>query len=78
MARAKTHDRPDVKSHSEQLWEEYQSIQLTPEQKTAAREELWKQIEEARRKGVYEGLMALVGKVHLDMDDIREARKSKR
>jgi predicted Holliday junction resolvase-like endonuclease len=78
MARAKTHDRPDVKSQSEQLLEEYQSIQLTPEQKTAAREELWKQIEEARRKGVYEGLKALAGKVHLDMDDIREARKSKR
>ena len=59
-------------------FERWKSIQLTPEQKAAAREEAWKLVEEARRNGVYEKVLSLVGKVHLDMDDIREVRKSKR
>ena len=59
-------------------WAHWLSIQLTPEQKAAAREEAWKLVEEARRNGVYEKVLSLVGKVHLDMDDIREVRKSKR
>lgn len=56
----------------------WQSIQLTPEQKAAARAELQKKADEASRNGVYEKILSLVGKVHLDMDDIREVRKSKR
>lgn len=54
------------------------AIQWTPEQKAAARERLWKQVEEARRHGVYERIVKQRGKVHLDMDDLQEARKSKR
>ncbi len=34
--------------------------------------------DEARRYGAYQKILSLVGKVHLDMDDIREVRKSKR
>lgn len=52
----------------------WRAIQLTPEQKAAARAELAKLGEEARRNGVYERVLELVGKVHFDMDDIREAR----
>jgi hypothetical protein len=56
----------------------WQSIQLTPEQKAALRAQSEKLAEEARRNGVYERILELRGKVHLDMDDLREARKSKR
>jgi hypothetical protein len=56
----------------------WRSIQLTPEQKAELRARAEKQVEEARRTGVYERVLSLVGNVHLDMDDIREARKSKR
>lgn len=56
----------------------WRSIQLTPEQKAALRARAEKRAEEARQNGVYEKVLSLVGKVHLDMDDIREARKSKR
>jgi hypothetical protein len=51
------------KSPTDELWEEYQRIQLTPEQKAAARAEVEKRVEEARRNGVYERLLDLVGKV---------------
>jgi len=51
------------KSRGEDLWEEYRRIQLTPEQKAAARAELEKKIEEARQNGVYERVLGLVGKV---------------
>ncbi|MDP9191387.1 MAG: hypothetical protein M3P06_06775 [Acidobacteriota bacterium] len=74
MARKKTKPEEEPFDH----FAYWQSIQLTPEQKAAAREQLWKKVEEARRNGVYEKVLSLVGKVHLDMDDIREARKSKR
>ena len=59
-------------------WEYYQSIQLTPEQKAELRARAEERAAEARRNGVYEKILSLVGKVHLDMDDIREVRKSKR
>jgi hypothetical protein len=55
---------------------EWRKIQLTPEQKAALRAQSEKLAEEARRNGVYERILSLVGKVHLDMDDLREARKS--
>lgn len=56
----------------------WQSIQLTPEQKAGLRARGEKRAEEARQNGVYEKVLSLVGKVHLDMEDIREARKSER
>ena len=56
----------------------WQSIQLTPEQKAELRARAEARAAEARRNGVYEKVLSLVGKVHLDMDDIREVRKSKR
>jgi len=74
MARKKTKPEEEPFDH----FAYWQSIQLTPEQKAAAREELSRKVEEARRNGVYEKVLSLVGKVHLDMDDIREVRKSKR
>lgn len=58
--------------------ERWRSIQLTPEQKATLRAQSEKLGEEARRNGVYQQVIALRGKVHLDMDDIREVRKSKR
>lgn len=74
MGRAKKIER----TRSDELWDEYQAIQLTPEQKAQLRAETAKLGEEARREGVYQKIIALRGKVHLDMDDIREVRKSKR
>ena len=59
-------------------WEYYQSIQLTPEQKAELRARAEERAAEARRNGVYEKILSLVGKVKFDMDDIREVRKSKR
>lgn len=60
----------------EELWTYYQSIQLTPEQKAAARMRLEEQCEEAARNGVYEQFLALEGKVKfdLDIDELREDR----
>ena len=52
---------------ADDLWEEYRRIQLTPEQKAAARAELKKLGEEAKRNGVYEGLLGLIGKVKWDV-----------
>jgi hypothetical protein len=56
----------------------WRSIQLTPEQKAELRARGEELAAEARRNGVYERILELEGKVHLDMDDIAEARKSKR
>jgi hypothetical protein len=55
-------------------WAEYQRLQLTPEQKAAARKYLEAQGEEAARNGIWELFLELEGKVHLDMDDLRRAR----
>jgi hypothetical protein len=64
------------KTAAEEGWDHYQSIQLTPEQKTAARAKVQEQIDRARADGVYERLMKLRGKVHLDLDldELREDR----
>ncbi len=72
MARAKKKEKDVEWTPSEYYW----SIQLTPEQKAAAREELKKAAEEAARNGVYERLLDLMGKVHLDLniDELREDR----
>jgi hypothetical protein len=40
-------------------WAEYFAIQLTPEEKAAARAELQKDVERARADGVYERIRAL-------------------
>ena len=59
-------------------WAYWQSIQLTPEQKAELRAETEKAAEEARENGTYEKVLSLIGKVHFDMDDIKEARKDRR
>lgn len=61
---------------ADQAWEEYFAIQLTPEQKAAGRAELEKRVEEAAAAWVYDRVMELVGKVHLDLDldELREDR----
>jgi hypothetical protein len=69
MARKKV--KPEEEADPFASW---RAIQLTPEQKAAARAELAKLGEEARRNGVYERIRELRGKVHLDMDDLRKAR----
>ena len=69
MARAKK------KTDSTDVWELYQSIQLTPEEKAAARERLKKLGEDAARKGVYKRFLALRGKVHMDVDFYKRLRE---
>ena len=57
-------------------WAFYKSIQLTPEQKAAARKELEAQSEEAARNRIWERFLELEGKVHfdIDVDELREDR----
>lgn len=57
-------------------WEHYQSIQLTPEQKAANREEVERKMAEVAKTGVYEKLLDLIGKVHIpyDKEEMREDR----
>lgn len=59
MARAKTRK----KTQSEQLWEAYQAIQLTPAQKKAARQRAEARAEQARIDGVYERAREIAGTV---------------
>jgi hypothetical protein len=63
MARAKTQDKPAEKTQAEQLWEAYQAIQLTPAQKTAARQRAEARAEQARIDGVYERALEIAGTV---------------
>jgi hypothetical protein len=51
------------KTDVDERWEHYLSIQLTPEQKAAARVEMQKEIDRARAAGVYEKLLGFVGNV---------------
>jgi hypothetical protein len=64
------------KSRVDELWEEYRRIQLTPDQKSAARKELEEQSKEAARNGVWERFLELEGTVHLeyDLEELREDR----
>lgn len=55
---------------------EWRKIQLTPEQKAQLRAELQKRVDAAAATGVYERLMELRGKVHLDLD-LEELRKDR-
>jgi hypothetical protein len=68
--------KKDVEEVTWEPSEEWKAIQLTPEQKAAARAELQKRIDAAAAAGVYERLMELQGKVHwdLDLDELREDR----
>ena len=74
MARAKTQDKPAEKTQSEQLWEAYQAIQLTPEQKAAARQEVEARVEQARIDGVYERVREIAGTVKwsISWQDLRK------
>lgn len=60
-------------------WEpsaEWKAMQLTPAQKAEARAQLQRRIDKIAAEGVYEKLLALEGKVHLDLDleELREDR----
>jgi hypothetical protein len=61
---------------SEERWERYRQMALTPEQVAAARARVQKKIDRARAEGVYEGLLKWEGKVHwdIDIDALREDR----
>jgi hypothetical protein len=59
MGRAKQTER----TRAEELWDEYQAIQLTPEQKAAARRRAEERVEQARRDGVYERAREIAGTV---------------
>jgi hypothetical protein len=50
-------------TQTEQLWEKYRSLQLSPEQKKAAREETEARVEQARIDGVYERVRETAGTV---------------
>lgn len=57
------------KTKAEEEWDEFvRSIQLTPEQKAAARKRLEAQSEEAARNRIWERFLALEGKVKFDID----------
>ena len=70
MARAKAHE----KTRSEELWEEYQSIQLTPAQKAAARKDAEARAVQARIDGVYERAREIAGTVKwsISWQDLRK------
>jgi hypothetical protein len=67
MARAKKKQEPDV-------WAYYDSIQLTAEEKAAARAEMKRAADRARAEGVYERLVELRGKVKwsVSWEDLRK------
>lgn len=73
MARVKRGEKIDA----EQLWEAYRAIQLTPDQKAAARARLEKAGEEAARNGVYESGLQLIGQVHFDTSDLDDLRRDR-
>jgi hypothetical protein len=52
-----------VKKQERDLWAEWQAIQLTPEEKAAARAELEERLAKAKANGVFERIAALRGKI---------------
>ncbi|MEA2490903.1 MAG: hypothetical protein QOH21_2695 [Acidobacteriota bacterium] len=48
---------------SDELWERYFAMQLTPEQKAEARARMRDKADEAARNGFYQDLLAMRGKV---------------
>ncbi|MFL6245061.1 MAG: hypothetical protein ACJ74H_03480 [Thermoanaerobaculia bacterium] len=59
MGQAKKTER----TRADELWDEYQALQLTPEQKAAARQRAERRVEQARRDGVYERAREIAGTV---------------
>jgi hypothetical protein len=57
------HAKRTEQTRGDELWAEYQSLQLTPQQKAAARAELAKRVEAASRDGVYERAREIAGTV---------------
>lgn len=55
--------KPREKSRTDELWEEYQRIQLTPEEKAAARAEVERLAEKAAAEGVYERAREMKGQI---------------
>ncbi|HYR28086.1 MAG TPA: hypothetical protein VEU30_06440 [Thermoanaerobaculia bacterium] len=66
--------KPKAEERFDDDWAYYKSIQLTPEQKAAARKELEAQSEQAARNRIWERFLELEGKVHfdIDVDELRE------
>ena len=58
------------------IWKRYLALQLTPEEKAQMRQRAETVMEQARKEGVYEKLLALRGKVHLQYD-VEELRKDR-
>ena len=60
----------------DEIWQQYLALQLKPEQKAELRKQAEAEMERARREGVYERLLALRGKVHLEynIEELREDR----
>jgi hypothetical protein len=75
MAQPKTAERTSELT-SDERWERYRQMALTPEQVAEGRAELQKDIDRARAEGVYEKLMKWKGRVHwdIDLDELREDR----
>jgi hypothetical protein len=65
----------DRQSESE-IWKRYLELQLTPTQKAELRKSAEAEMERARNEGVYERIIALRGKVHLQYD-VEELRKDR-
>ncbi len=70
MARAKRTEQ----TRAEELWDEYQAIQLTPQEKAAARQEAEERVEQARLGGVYERAREIAGTVKwsISWQDLRK------
>lgn len=69
MARAKRIER----TRAEELWDEYQAIQRTPEQKAAAHRDAEERAAQARLDGVYERAREIAGTVQwsISWQDLR-------
>jgi hypothetical protein len=70
MAMAKENEQ----ATSDELWERYFAMQLTPEQKAEARARVRETADEAARKGFYQDLLAMRGKVtwSASWEDLRD------
>jgi hypothetical protein len=68
------HAKRNEQTRGDELWAEYQALQLTSEQKAAARAELAQRVEAARRDGVYERAREIAGTVKwsLSWQELRE------
>jgi hypothetical protein len=65
------------KPSPDELWAEYQALQLTPEQKAALRRKVEKKFDGAARDGVYERVIEIAGTVEWnDTWNIGETRMS--